>query len=108
MKQNYTVRYGALDGVEAFLSVAQHRSFRRAADELGVTPSAVSQAVRARGARQHRALHPHHAQCRPDGQARIRGAGGRKRREHGGAPAARSRYVSQRTAARIEIACRAR
>jgi len=46
MKRNFTVRHGALDGVEAFLSVAQHRSFRRAAAELGVTPSAVSQAVR--------------------------------------------------------------
>src|SRR5215510_13086587 len=46
MKQNFTVRQGALDGVEAFLSVAQHRSFRRAAAELGVTPSAISQAVR--------------------------------------------------------------
>src|SRR5215472_8607217 len=47
MKQNFTVRQGALDGVEAFLSVAQHRSFRKAAAELGVTPSAISQAVRA-------------------------------------------------------------
>src|SRR5260370_38765117 len=47
MKQNFTVRQGALDGVEAFLCVAQHRSFRRAAAELGVTPSAISQAVRA-------------------------------------------------------------
>jgi len=47
MKQNFTVRQGALDGVEAFLSVAKHRSFRRAAAELGVTPSAISQAVRA-------------------------------------------------------------
>jgi DNA-binding transcriptional LysR family regulator len=46
MKQNFTVRHGALDGMEAFLSVAQHRNFRRAAAELGVTPSAVSQAVR--------------------------------------------------------------
>ncbi len=46
MKQNFTVRQGALDGVEAFLSVAQHKSFRRAAAELGVTPSAISQAVR--------------------------------------------------------------
>jgi len=46
MKQNFTVRQGALDGVEAFLSVAQHRNFRRAAAELGVTPSAISQAVR--------------------------------------------------------------
>src|SRR6185295_17902732 len=47
MKQNFTVRKGALDGVEAFLSVAQHRSFHRAAAALGVTPSAISQAVRA-------------------------------------------------------------
>ena len=47
MKQNFTVRQGALDGVEAFLSVAQHRSFRKAAAELAVTPSAISQAVRA-------------------------------------------------------------
>src|ERR1700746_980172 len=47
MKQNFTVRQGALDGVETFLSVAQHRSFRRAAAQLGVTPSAISQAVRA-------------------------------------------------------------
>ncbi|CAB3731563.1 LysR family transcriptional regulator [Paraburkholderia rhynchosiae] len=46
MKQIFTVRQGALDGVEAFLSVARHRSFRRAAAELGVTPSAISQAVR--------------------------------------------------------------
>jgi DNA-binding transcriptional LysR family regulator len=51
MKQNFTVRQGALDGVEAFLSVAEHRSFRKAATELGVTPSAISQAVRALEAR---------------------------------------------------------
>src|SRR5260370_30039098 len=51
MKQNFTVRQGALDGVEAFLSVAQHRSFRKAAAELGVTPSAMSQAVRTLEAR---------------------------------------------------------
>ena len=51
MKQNFTVRQGALDGVEAFLSVAQHRSFRRAAAELAVTPSAISQAIRALEAR---------------------------------------------------------
>ncbi|SFI99203.1 LysR family transcriptional regulator [Bradyrhizobium sp. cf659] len=56
MKQNFTVRHGALDGVEAFLSVAQHRSFRRAAAELGVTPSAISQAIRALEARVGAAL----------------------------------------------------
>jgi len=56
MKQNFTVRQGALDGVEAFLSVAQHRSFRRAAAELAVTPSAISQAVRALEARVGAAL----------------------------------------------------
>jgi DNA-binding transcriptional LysR family regulator len=56
MKQNFTVRQGALDGVEAFLGVAQHRSFRRAAAELGVTPSAISQAVRALEARVGAAL----------------------------------------------------
>src|SRR5258708_5827120 len=56
MKQNFTVRQGALDGVEAFLSVAEHRSFRKAAAELGVTPSAISQAVRALEARVGAAL----------------------------------------------------
>ena len=56
MKQNFTVRRGALDGIEAFLSVARHRSFRRAAAELGVTPSAMSQAVRALEARLGAAL----------------------------------------------------
>src|SRR5262245_28090454 len=56
MKKNFTVRQGALDGVEAFLSVAQHRSFRRAAAELGVTPSAISQAVRVLEARVGAAL----------------------------------------------------
>src|SRR5271168_167489 len=56
MKQNFTVRQGALDGVEAFLGVAQHRSFRRAAAQLGVTPSAISQAVRTLEARVGAAL----------------------------------------------------
>jgi DNA-binding transcriptional LysR family regulator len=56
MKQNFTVRQGALDGVAAFLAVAQHRNFRKAAAELGVTPSAVSQAVRALEARVGAAL----------------------------------------------------
>src|SRR5260221_2816163 len=56
MKQNFTVRHGALDGVEACLSVAQHRSFRRAAAELGVAPSAMSQAASALEARMGAAL----------------------------------------------------
>ena len=56
MKQNFTVRQGALDGVEAFLSVAEHRSFRKAAAQLGVTPSAMSQSVRALEARVGAAL----------------------------------------------------
>ncbi|UVO25541.1 LysR family transcriptional regulator [Bradyrhizobium arachidis] len=56
MKQNFTVRRGALDGVEAFLRVAQHRSFRRAAAELRGTPSAVSQAIHALEARVGAAL----------------------------------------------------
>jgi DNA-binding transcriptional LysR family regulator len=51
MKRNFTIRKGALDGVEAFLSAAEHRNFRRAAAELGVTPSAISQAIRALEAR---------------------------------------------------------
>ena len=42
--------------MEAFLSVAQNRSFRRAAAELGVTPSAISQAIRALEARVGAAL----------------------------------------------------
>src|SRR6201995_1399587 len=46
MKQNFTVRHGALDGVEVFLAVARHRNFRQAAAELGVSPSAISQAIR--------------------------------------------------------------
>src|SRR5438552_15364586 len=56
MKKNCTVRQGALDGVEAFLSVAQQRNFRRAAADLAVTPSAISQAVRTLEARVGAAL----------------------------------------------------
>lgn len=56
MKQNYTIWRGALEGVEVFLAVARHRNFRRAAADLGVTPSAVSQAVRALEARLGAAL----------------------------------------------------
>ncbi|HZZ60422.1 MAG TPA: LysR substrate-binding domain-containing protein [Roseiarcus sp.] len=56
MKQSFTVRHGALDGVEAFLSVARRRNFRRAAADLGVTPSAMSQAIRTLEARVGAAL----------------------------------------------------
>ena len=56
MKHSYTVRHGALEGVEVFLAVARHRNFRRAAADLGVTPSAVSQAVRVLEARLGAAL----------------------------------------------------
>ncbi len=51
MKPNYTVARGALEGVEAFLRVAERRSFRQAADDLGLTPSAVSQTIRGLEAR---------------------------------------------------------
>jgi DNA-binding transcriptional LysR family regulator len=51
MKRDYAVQRGTLDGVEAFVRVAERRSFRGAAADLGVTPSAVSQAVRALEAR---------------------------------------------------------
>lgn len=47
VKKHYTIQRGALTGVEAFLRVAERHGFRAAATELGVTPSAVSQAVRA-------------------------------------------------------------
>jgi DNA-binding transcriptional LysR family regulator len=56
MKHNFTVRQGALDGVEAFLAVARHKNCRKAAGELGVTPSAISQAVRTLEARVGAAL----------------------------------------------------
>jgi DNA-binding transcriptional LysR family regulator len=51
MKAGYAIARGALDGVEAFLRVAARRSFRQAADDLGITPSAISQTVRALEAR---------------------------------------------------------
>lgn len=56
MKRDYTIRRNAIEGVETFLAVVRHRNFRRAADDLGVTPSAVSQAVRALEARVGAAL----------------------------------------------------
>ena len=51
MKPTYTVARGALEGVEAFLRVAARRSFRQAADDLGLTPSAISQTIRGLEAR---------------------------------------------------------
>jgi DNA-binding transcriptional LysR family regulator len=51
MKQSYAIERGTLVGVEAFLRVAARRSFRQAADDLGITPSAISQIVRALEAR---------------------------------------------------------
>ena len=56
MKLDYTIPRGALDGVEAFVRVAERRSFRQAATDLDVTPSAVSQAVRTLEARMGVAL----------------------------------------------------
>lgn len=47
MKQGSTKHRNALDGVDAFLRVAANRSFTAAAKELGVTPSAISQIIRA-------------------------------------------------------------
>ncbi|MEQ1724510.1 MAG: LysR substrate-binding domain-containing protein [Sphingopyxis sp.] len=46
MKQDYIKLGGQLDGVEAFLRVAEHRSFSAAARDLGVSPSAISQTIR--------------------------------------------------------------
>lgn len=48
---NYTIGRGDLDGVVVFLAVAEERGFRAAARRLGITPSAVSQAIRAFEAR---------------------------------------------------------
>ena len=46
MKQNLSKLRASLDGVEAFLLVAERRSFTAAAAELGVSPSAISQTIR--------------------------------------------------------------
>jgi DNA-binding transcriptional LysR family regulator len=51
VKHDFSITHGALHGAEAFLAVARHRNFRKAATQLGVTPSAISQAVRALEAR---------------------------------------------------------
>ena len=51
MKQDLTIPHGALDGIETFLRVAERRSFSAAAADLGVSPSAISQTVKALEAR---------------------------------------------------------
>ncbi|ABF54845.1 LysR family transcriptional regulator [Sphingopyxis alaskensis] len=51
MKQDLTIPHGALDGIEAFLRVAERRSFSAAAADLGVSPSAISQTIKALEAR---------------------------------------------------------
>jgi DNA-binding transcriptional LysR family regulator len=51
LKQDLTIPHGALDGIEAFLRVAERRSFSAAAADLGVSPSAISQTIKALEAR---------------------------------------------------------
>lgn len=47
MKLGYTIPRHLLDGVDAFLLVAEKRNFRLASVELGISPSALSQKIRA-------------------------------------------------------------
>lgn len=47
MKLDFTKLRGSMDALPAFLLVAERRSFKAAALELGVSPSAVSQTIRA-------------------------------------------------------------
>lgn len=56
MKQSYTIPRGQLEGLDAFLRVAERKSFRAAADDLGVSPSAISQTIRTLEARVGAAL----------------------------------------------------
>jgi len=51
MKPGFTKKGDVLDGIEGFLAVARRKSFRRAAHDLGISPSAMSQAIRAFEAR---------------------------------------------------------
>jgi DNA-binding transcriptional LysR family regulator len=46
MKESFTIARGQLDAIGVFLEVAKQRSFRMAAEQLGVSPSAVSQSIR--------------------------------------------------------------
>jgi DNA-binding transcriptional LysR family regulator len=47
MKKGSTIAATQFDGIAAFLRVAERRSFRAAAADLGVSPSAVSQTIKA-------------------------------------------------------------
>lgn len=51
MKKPFTIGRDQLDGVIALLRVAERSSFRAAAQELGVSPSAISQTIRGLEAR---------------------------------------------------------
>jgi DNA-binding transcriptional LysR family regulator len=51
LKENFKVRLGQLNGLMAFLAVADKRGFSAASRALGVSPSALSQAVRGLEAR---------------------------------------------------------
>lgn len=51
MKKPFTIERDQLDGVIAVLRVAERRSFRAAAAELGISPSAISQTIRGLEAR---------------------------------------------------------
>ena len=51
MKSGFTITRDEIDGIPAFLRVAERRSFRAAAADLGVSPSALSQTVKALEAR---------------------------------------------------------
>lgn len=51
MRSGFIIARDQFDGVVAFLRVAELRSFRAAAQELGVSPSALSQIIRALEAR---------------------------------------------------------
>jgi DNA-binding transcriptional LysR family regulator len=46
MKSGFTIDRAPFDGVVAFLRVAERQSFRLAAADLGISPSALSQAIR--------------------------------------------------------------
>jgi DNA-binding transcriptional LysR family regulator len=56
MKNGFTISRDVADAIPAFLLVAERRSFRAAAGELGVSPSALSQTIKALEARMGVAL----------------------------------------------------